>query len=127
VWADLPRRRLLEGGVDARLDGELDVVAVDGRLPGVLGVGLRIAQHVHHVAVPQIQELVDHARLEARDAHGLQDRLHHLGIARDVVVLRHRSPPLLPNLLVRSFPSLWSVVARNEDDDDDAAKCGPST
>lgn len=82
---------MLEGGIDARLDGELDVVAINRRLPGVLGVRLRIAKHIHDIAVPQVQELVDHSRLEARDAHGFQDGPHHLRVARDVVFLRHRS------------------------------------
>lgn len=48
----LAGRGLGEGEVDLGLDGETNVVGVDGGFRGVVCVELGVGEHLHHVAVP---------------------------------------------------------------------------
>ena len=62
--------RLREGEIDTGLDGELNIVAVDVGLACMLGICLCIAKHIDDISVPQVQELVHHARFVMLHSHG---------------------------------------------------------
>lgn len=63
VSAYLAGRGLGEREVDLGLDGETDVVCVDGGLGSVVGIDLGVGKHIHDIAIDELQELVHHSRL----------------------------------------------------------------
>jgi hypothetical protein len=69
---ELAGRWLREGVVDARLDGETDVVEVEyRRLASVVGVDGRVFEHLAHVPVHELEQLRDDPALDFVDAHRL--------------------------------------------------------
>ena len=87
---ELARWRLREGVVDARLDGQTNVVEVEhGRLAGVVGVDGGVFEHLAHVAVHELEQLRDDPALDLVDSHRFEDLRDDLGIVGQIARLDH--------------------------------------
>jgi hypothetical protein len=87
---ELARRRLREGVVDARLDGQPDVVEVERRrLARVARVDGRVLEHLAHVAVHELEQLRHDPALHLVDAHRLEDLRHYLGVVGQIPRFDH--------------------------------------
>jgi hypothetical protein len=89
------------------LNGQLHIITIDAWLSSMLWVCLCITQYIHHIPVPQIQELVHHPRLMMLYTHWSQYWSHQLRIPGHLIIFPH-----LPMSLSVSLASLSSLPTK---------------